>query len=211
MAPRTRKSKRMPRVKQGGWDIFDEEEDVIYDDTEEDEGEMFWMIAEEWFYSVFFIGIFGIFVYIEMPLDILAMLVHPNNKPCEAGETAGEEETDTIQSFFNWTIQKTADMIHPSAYLISAIFTVGKAKYQDFDLCEFNSEEAALYFFIYWLIWPILIVMSLPMAVLLSPIYVVGLTIKLFELLIEVGEDGSEINKNVEEADANSDEQVDIQ
>ena len=193
---KTSKSSRFPRVQQGGWDIFDEEEDFedeVEKEMQEDDSEMFWAVAEHWFYSVFFIGIFGIFVWFEMPLDIIAMLVHPNSKPCEAGYSE-DEEPDAIQAAFNWTIQKTADMIHPQAYLISAVFTAGNAHYNDFDLCEFNHEEAALYFFVYWLIWPVLILVNLPMAVLLSPVYVIGLTIKTLELFIEWGEDGKEIN-----------------
>ena len=67
-----------------------------------------------------------------------------------------------------------------------------------------NSNEAALYFFIYWLIWPTLILFYIPMAVTLSPIYLIGLTWKLFELFIEAAEDGEEINERVEEADENS-------
>jgi len=67
-----------------------------------------------------------------------------------------------------------------------------------------NSNEAALYFFIYWLIWPTLILLYIPMAVTLSPIYLIGLTWKLFELFIEAAEDGEEINERVEEADENS-------
>ena len=88
-------SKR-PLVKQ------DEEDEDEYDDEDDDDDdedeydseplaeEGFWYVAEQWFYSVFFIGIFGIFVYVEMPLDILAMLLHPMNKPCEAGDTEDE-------------------------------------------------------------------------------------------------------------------------
>ena len=85
-------------------------------------------------------------------------------------------------------------MIHPQAYLISAVFTAGTAHYEDFDLCQFNHEEAALYFFVYWLIWPFLILINLPMAVLLSPVYAVTLTIEFVEWLIEVAQDGQEIN-----------------
>merc|ERR1719223_2321444 len=50
-------------------DEFEEDE---YDETPLAE-DFSWYVAEQWFYSVFFIGIFGIFVYVEMPLDILAM------------------------------------------------------------------------------------------------------------------------------------------
>lgn len=102
-------------------------------------------------------------------------------------------------------------MIHPQAYLISAVFTAGKSNYQDFDLCEFNNEEAALYFFVYWLVWPILILVYLPMAVLLSPIYVIGLSFYVLEQFIEFAENGEEVNKHVEEADANSDEWVEVE
>ena len=74
-----------------------------------------------------------------------------------------------------------------------------------------NSNEAALYFFIYWLIWPTLILLYIPMAATLSPIYLIGLTWKLFELFIEAAADGEEINERVEEADEDSDVDVDVE
>ena len=88
-------------------------------------------------------------------------------------------------------------MIQPQAFFISVFFTAGKSRYDDFDLCNMDNNEAALYFFIYWLIWPILILLYIPTAVTLSPIYLIGLTIKLFELFIEVAADGEEINERV--------------
>ena len=87
-------SKR-PLVKQD--DELDQDEEGEDDDGEDEDEydsepleEGFWYVIDQWFYSVFFIGIFGIFVYVEMPLDILAMLLHPMNKPCEAGDTEDE-------------------------------------------------------------------------------------------------------------------------
>lgn len=46
-----------------------------------DEEEEAWIIFEMWFFSVWWIGIFGLFIWLEMPLEILAMLVHPQSKP----------------------------------------------------------------------------------------------------------------------------------
>jgi len=51
------------------------------------------------------------------------MLVHPASKPCSP--IVDEEEADAIQAAFTWTIQKTADMIQPNAYILGWIFTAG--------------------------------------------------------------------------------------
>ena len=200
-----------PRVEQAGPDgeTGDEMMDGDMEKAEYDSEPLMddWKVAEEVFYSFFFVGVFGFFAYLEMPLDILALLVHENNHPCRAGYTAGEEgeEPDAIQSAFNWSIEKTAAMIQPQAFLLATIFTAGKARFEDFDLCTMTSEEAAIYFLIYWLVWPMLLTINIPVALFLSPVYLVGLTIKVFELFIEVAEDGDEINEKVDEAEAESD------
>merc|ERR1712078_605553 len=72
-----------------------------------------------------------------------------------------------------------------------------------------TSCEAALYFAIYWLIWPFLILVYVPTAVLLSPVYAVVLTIDAFAWLIEVLQDGEDINAHVDEADEKYDDAVD--
>ena len=100
-------------------------------------------------------------------------------------------------------------MIQPNAYILGWFFTGGNADYDDLDLCNMSSYEAALYFAIYWLIWPFLILVYVPMAVLLSPVYAVVLTIDAFAWLIEVLEDGEDINARVDEADEQYDDAVD--
>lgn len=78
--------------------MFEDDEEYDEDDYDEvgqdNDGEVgeddFWKIMEDWFYSVFWIGTFGWLIYLEIPFDILAMLVHPLNKPCEAGSTDGD-------------------------------------------------------------------------------------------------------------------------
>lgn len=69
-----------------------------------------------------------------------------------------------------------------------------------------SPDEAALYYTLIWFAWPFLYVMCLPMAIILSPLYVLLIIIQVFELLIFVLFD-EDINTEVKGAD-NEDEIV---
>jgi hypothetical protein len=66
------------------------EEYYLEDDESEFELEIL-IALEMWFYSVFWIGIFGLFVWLELPLNIIAMLIHPASKPQPEWDEEGNE------------------------------------------------------------------------------------------------------------------------
>lgn len=49
---------------------------------------------ERYFMNVFWTGIFGVFIWFELPLNILAMLVHPTSKPSRPLDDMDEHEED---------------------------------------------------------------------------------------------------------------------
>lgn len=181
-------------------------EDELKDESDEDH---LWHIFTNWFFGVFWIGFFGIFIWFELPVDVLAMLVHPQSKPHYSEEDDDEfyqQDSSLSQEIFNWTLLKTSDLAHPYGFILGWIFTLGEATYEDYYVEVMTAEEAAIYFFLMWLIWPFLIVINLPMALLLSPLYALLLLIQLGELLIFILFDGDEINENAANAGRQSDD-----
>lgn len=187
------------------------------DEDEMDELEMEILIAAEmWFYSVFWIGIFGIFIWLELPLNILAMLVHPESKPVPMWDEEGNEiddeenEANLIQETLRWTIQKNADLMHPYAYAVVALFTLGDVSYWDIAIENLNHWEAAIYFACFWWFWPWLIAINMPWAILLSPIYLLLFAIDAGAWILALFiEDGEDLNSEVDEANQPEDIEVD--
>merc|ERR1712048_690835 len=117
------------------------------------------------------------------------MLVHHASKPefNENGEVVFNEDNDSIaQIVFDWLMLKVSDLAHPYTYVLGWIFTLGDTTWEDYYIELMPHDEAAVYFTILWIIWPTIVAICFPVAVLLSPLYGLVFVLQVIEFAIFV-------------------------
>ena len=75
------------------------------------------------------------------------------------------------------------------------------AEIADVKVENMSDTEAAYYFLCFWLIWPFMIMINFPLAVIFSPILIIRALFKLGEWFIIGLLNGKEINRRVDDAD----------